>query len=200
MALTEAGSRIEIEDQSLSAARRASPRHRAPGADQLHGRTGQGRGCGAHRSRPLDRRTHQLDLVGGLDEALRRGEAFKNAGADMIFVYARNAKYIRKIGERLPPPLMQFAPADGFTEFPLKRARSAIASLVGQRVRRHDQSGAAVLCVPGAGQGRSVHGQGRRQCLHESCGSGLDKLVEIERRMDQGLTGSTVSRARRSMK
>ena len=38
----------------------------------------------------------------------------------MIFVYARDAEDIRKIGERLPPPLMQFAPADGFAEFPLK--------------------------------------------------------------------------------
>src|SRR3989442_6963216 len=55
----------------------------------------------------------------GLDEALRRGEAFKQAGADMLFVFTRDAEEMRTVGERLPPPLMTFAPADGFAEFPL---------------------------------------------------------------------------------
>jgi methylisocitrate lyase len=57
--------------------------------------------------------------VGGLDEAIRRGEAFQKAGADMVFVYTRNADELRIVGERLPPPLMTFAPPDGFAEFPL---------------------------------------------------------------------------------
>ena len=56
----------------------------------------------------------------GLDEALRRGEAFKKAGADMLFVYTRTAEEMRILGERLPPPLMMFAPPDGFAEFELK--------------------------------------------------------------------------------
>ena len=42
--------------------------------------------------------------VGGLDEAMRRGEAFKKAGADMLFVYTRNAEEMRIVGERLPLP------------------------------------------------------------------------------------------------
>ena len=116
-------------------------------------------------------RTNSIRLF-GLDDALRRGEAFKKAGADMIFVYARDAEDIRKIGERLPPPLMQFAPADGFAEFPLKerdirRARLSAGGLVGQRVCRHDQGGAAVVRMPRPRQGRPVHGQGRRRCVHE---------------------------------
>src|SRR5438874_6934329 len=57
----------------------------------------------------------------GLDEALRRGEAFKRAGADMLFVFTRDAEEMRIIGERLPPPLMTFAPADGFADFPLEQ-------------------------------------------------------------------------------
>jgi methylisocitrate lyase len=57
--------------------------------------------------------------VGGLDDALRRGEAFHKAGADMLFIYTRNADELRIVGERLPPPLMTFAPPDGFAEFPL---------------------------------------------------------------------------------
>ena len=69
--------------------------------------------------------------VGGLDEALRRSEAFHKAGADMIFCYTRNAEEMRKVGERLPPPLMMFAPADGFSAFGCRNAiapRSAIGS------------------------------------------------------------------------
>jgi 2-methylisocitrate lyase-like PEP mutase family enzyme len=57
--------------------------------------------------------------VGGLDDALRRGEAFHKAGADMLFVYTRGPEEMRIVGERLPPPLMTFAPPDGFAEFPL---------------------------------------------------------------------------------
>ena len=57
--------------------------------------------------------------VGGLDEAIRRGEAFQKAGADMVFVYTRSAEELRIVGERLPPPLMTFAPPDGFAEFAL---------------------------------------------------------------------------------
>src|SRR6266481_4090085 len=61
----------------------------------------------------------------GLDEALRRGEAFKQAGADMLFVFTRNAEEMRTVGERLPPPLMIFAPPDGFADFPLSQRELA---------------------------------------------------------------------------
>ena len=57
--------------------------------------------------------------VGGLDDALRRAEAFHKAGADMLFVYTRSPEELRIVGERLPPPLMTFAPPDGFAEFPI---------------------------------------------------------------------------------
>ena len=57
--------------------------------------------------------------VHDLDEALRRAEAFHKAGADMLFVHTRSAEELRIVGERLPPPLMMFAPADGFGQFPL---------------------------------------------------------------------------------
>jgi len=41
-----------------------------------------------------------------MDEALRRGEAMKQAGADILFVLARKPEDARHIAERLPPPLM----------------------------------------------------------------------------------------------
>jgi methylisocitrate lyase len=56
----------------------------------------------------------------GMDEALRRAEALKKAGADMLFIHARDPDEMRLIAERLPAPLMCFAPPDGFAEFPLK--------------------------------------------------------------------------------
>lgn len=42
----------------------------------------------------------------GLDEALRRGEAYRRAGADMLFVLPKNTEEARIIGERLGGPLM----------------------------------------------------------------------------------------------
>jgi len=65
-------------------------------------------------------RTNARRLL-GMDEALRRAEALKKAGADMLFIHARDADEMRTIGERLPAPLMCFAPPDGFAEFPLKQ-------------------------------------------------------------------------------
>src|SRR5262245_13016272 len=59
--------------------------------------------------------------VHDLDEARRRAEAFHAAGADMLFVHTRNAEDMRIVGERLPPPLMTFAPPDGFLDYPLSR-------------------------------------------------------------------------------
>lgn len=42
----------------------------------------------------------------GLDEALRRGEAYRRAGADMLFVLPKTPEEVRIIGERLGGPLM----------------------------------------------------------------------------------------------
>ena len=72
---------------------------------------------GPHRPRFRDHRPDKRKAVYDLDEALRRAEAFNKAGADMLFVHTRNAEEIRIVGERLPPPLMTFAPADGFSGF-----------------------------------------------------------------------------------
>jgi 2-methylisocitrate lyase-like PEP mutase family enzyme len=42
----------------------------------------------------------------GLDEALRRGEAYRKAGADMLFVLQKSPEEVRAIGERLGGPLL----------------------------------------------------------------------------------------------
>jgi 2-methylisocitrate lyase-like PEP mutase family enzyme len=50
-----------------------------------------------------------------LDEALRRGEAFARAGADILFVLTQDPEALRTIAERLPGPLMYMLPAGGIT-------------------------------------------------------------------------------------
>ena len=60
--------------------------------------------------------------VEGMDDALRRAEAMKKAGADMLFLWGRKPEEMRFIAERLPAPLMTFAPPDGFSTFPISKA------------------------------------------------------------------------------
>src|SRR5262249_61102465 len=59
-------------------------------------------------------RSNARRAPGGIEEAIRRGEAFAKAGADMVFCFTRNPDEVRMVGERVPPPLMTFAPVDGF--------------------------------------------------------------------------------------
>ena len=61
----------------------------------------------------------------GLDEALRRAEAYKRAGADMLYVSGRRADDLRALGERLPPPLMYMAGAGGLAAGQISRAELA---------------------------------------------------------------------------
>lgn len=58
----------------------------------------------------------------GLDDALRRGEAYKRAGADMLYVTGRKPEDVRFLGERLPGPLMYMAGAGGLSASELTRA------------------------------------------------------------------------------
>jgi 2-methylisocitrate lyase-like PEP mutase family enzyme len=127
--------------------------------------------------------------VGGLDEALRRSEAFHKAGADMIFCYTRNAEEMRKVGERLPPPLMMFAPPDGFSTFGLSQGDCAalgyrLAASSGtafaamyKAVRQSYLSLAQDKMDPFLGPGGADQ---QMKAAQDTCG--LDRLLEIERR------------------
>jgi 2-methylisocitrate lyase-like PEP mutase family enzyme len=61
----------------------------------------------------------------GLDEALRRAEAYKPAGADMLYIGGRRLDDVRAIGERLSPPLMYMAGAGGLAAGQITRAELA---------------------------------------------------------------------------
>ena len=58
----------------------------------------------------------------GIDDALRRAEAYKRAGADMLYVTGRKPEDVRLFGERLPPPLMFMAGAGGLAASEFSRA------------------------------------------------------------------------------
>jgi 2-methylisocitrate lyase-like PEP mutase family enzyme len=58
----------------------------------------------------------------GLDDALRRTEAYKKAGSDILYVSGRNPEHLRFLGERLPPPLMYMSGAGGMSASPLSAA------------------------------------------------------------------------------
>jgi len=126
--------------------------------------------------------------AGGLDEALRRAEAFHKAGADMLFCYTRNPDELRIMGERLPPPLMLFAPPDGFSTFALSER-----DLAGLGYRLAASSGTAFAAMHKAvRQSYECLAQGKldpflgaggaereMKAAQETCG--LDHLLQIER-------------------
>jgi 2-methylisocitrate lyase-like PEP mutase family enzyme len=124
-----------------------------------------------------------------LDEALRRAEAFHRAGADMLFIHTRNAEEMRIVGERLPAPLMTFAPPDGFSGFTMSRAEMAklgyrLAASSGtsfaamyKAVRQSMECLAQDKPDPFLGSGGAEKEMKR---AHQT--TGLDALLAIERR------------------
>jgi 2-methylisocitrate lyase-like PEP mutase family enzyme len=124
-----------------------------------------------------------------LEEALRRAEAFHKAGADMLFVHTRNAEELRIVGERLPPPLMTFAPPDGFSDFALSphdlarlgyrlaaSSGTAFAAMY-KAVRQSYQCLAQGRMDPFLGPGGAD-----REMKAAMTTSGLERLLGIERR------------------
>jgi 2-methylisocitrate lyase-like PEP mutase family enzyme len=131
--------------------------------------------------------------VHGLDDAVRRGEAFHRAGADMLFIYTRDAEEMRFVGERLPPPLMTFAPPDGFatsalSQSDLFRLGYRVAASSGtsfaalyKAVRQSMECLAQNRLDPFLGPGGAEVEMKRS---HQT--SRLDRLLEIERRTMKG--------------
>lgn len=125
----------------------------------------------------------------GLNEALRRGEMYHRAGADVLFIHSRKPDELRQIGERLPGPLMMFAPEDGFSTFEM--TESDLAAL-GFRLAASSGTAFAAMyrairqsyeCLargevdPFLGTGGAVKEMKRAQQT-----TGLGRLLEIEKR------------------
>jgi methylisocitrate lyase len=144
MALSEAAgyAALEVEDQYLP--RRV---HHHLGVERLIDTdlmVQKIRELAAARNNPdtlIIARTNAI-RAGGMDDALRRAEAFHKAGADMLFVHTRDPEQMRYLGERLPAPLMIFAPGDGFSTFALSRT-----DLAGLGYRLAASSGSAFAAM-----------------------------------------------------
>jgi methylisocitrate lyase len=126
--------------------------------------------------------------AGGLDEALRRSEAFHKTGADMLFCYTRDPEELRIVGKRLPAPLMMFAPPDGFSTFALSERD---LSVLGYRLAASSGTAFAAM-YKAVRQSYECLAQGRMdpflgpggadremKAAQETCG--LDHLLQIER-------------------
>jgi methylisocitrate lyase len=191
IAMTEAAgfAAIEIEDQLL-------PRHveHHVGIDNLvtpELAAARIREAVAARTDPdlvIVGRTNAI-RVGGMDDALRRAEAMKSAGADMLFVWGRKPEDMRFIAQRLPAPLMTFAPPDGFSTFPISRAEMA---KLGYRLAASSGTAFAAM-VKAVRQSYECLAQDRlddflgpggaeREMKAAHRVTGLDRLLEIERR------------------
>ena len=105
----------------------------------------------------------------------------------------RKPEEIRFIAERLPAPLMTFAPADGFATFPLSRAEmagmgyrlaassgTAFAAMV-KAVRQSYECLAQDRLDPFLGEGGAER---EMKAAHRS--TGLERMLEIERRTMKG--------------
>jgi methylisocitrate lyase len=131
--------------------------------------------------------------VDGMDDALRRAEAMKKAGADVLFVWGRKPEDMRHIAERLPAPLMTFAPPDGFSTFPISKAE-----LVTMGYRLMASSGTAFAAMVKAVRGSYEHlaadtmdpfmgpGGAEKWMKEAHKVTGLERLLEIERRTMKG--------------
>jgi methylisocitrate lyase len=131
--------------------------------------------------------------VDGLDDALRRAEAFHRAGADMLFCFTRDPEEMRILGERLPPPLMLFAPPDGFADFPL--SRRDLASLGFRLAASPGMAFAAMIkavrqsyqCLANDAPDPFLERGGvEREMKAAHRTTGLDALLEVERRTMKG--------------
>ena len=125
----------------------------------------------------------------GLDEALRANTNSMSAPACLKASPRRSAEEMRTVGERLPPPLMTFAPADGFAEFALSQRElaglgfriaassgTAFAAMV-KAVRQSYQCLAQGTIDPFIGKGNV-----EKEMKAAMATTGLDRLLEIERR------------------
>lgn len=131
--------------------------------------------------------------VSTLDEAIRRAEMYKKAGADMLFIHTRSPDEIRTVAERLPAPLMMFAPVDGFSGYPYTPADlaklgyrlaassgTAFAAMV-KAVRQSYECLANGTMDPFLGPGGAD-----REMKAAHATTGLPRLLEIERRTMKG--------------
>lgn len=122
-----------------------------------------------------------------LDDALRRAGAYREAGADMLYISPRNPEEARAIAQRLPPPYMFSVPGEDAHKFGMPLAE--LAGL-GYRVltvttpiyafhRAMQQTYRAIAAGAANPVMAGTTRKAEQAALHETLG--LDELLAIEK-------------------
>ena len=122
-----------------------------------------------------------------MDDALRRAEAYRSAGADAIYLGVRNADEIRYVGERLGAPLMFSLPGEsyrdiGLTMDELARLGYRIISVTTPQLAFHramQQTYRAIISGEANPAMGGVSRKAEQAALHETIG--FERLIQIER-------------------
>lgn len=131
----------------------------------------------------------------GIDEALRRAEAYRRAGADMLFVLTRNTAELRLVGERLGGPLMFMTGPAGISAGEMSLAELADVGvrlvvdpstplLAAYRAMR-DSYAAIAAGQPDPACPSDDAARALQRAIHDTIG--LDDMLAIERRTVEGL-------------
>ena len=123
-----------------------------------------------------------------MDDALRQAEAYRAAGADMLFIPARKPEQFRYLGERLPPPLMAMLTDGGLKAMGMSKTDFATLGislfvdpvtplLVLHKTLR--QCYEAIASGDPTAPFGSDSVKGEQRLLHETIG--LDAMLAIER-------------------
>ncbi len=132
-------------------------------------------------------RTNGIRGPGGVDDAIKRARAYREAGADMLYLSVRNAEDARRIARDLPPPFMFGLPGDGAQGAGLPLAElgalgyrilaSSISAWAFHRAMKQSYECLA-RGVPDPTMAGTTH-KAEQHALHETIG--MDKLLAVER-------------------
>jgi 2-methylisocitrate lyase-like PEP mutase family enzyme len=126
----------------------------------------------------------------GMDEALRRGEAYRRAGADMLFVLTRNTAEVRLVGARLGGPLLFMTGPAGLAATDMSLADLAACGvqlvvdpstpLLAAYQAMRESYAAIAAGRPGPACSDLREAQAGQHAVHHTIG--LDAMLAIERR------------------
>ena len=122
-----------------------------------------------------------------MDDALRRSEAYRKAGADMLYISPRNPEEARHIAQRLPAPFMFSVPGEDVHKFgmPLSELGGLgyrILSVTTPIYAFHRAMQQTYRAIADGGANPVMAGTSRKAeqaALHETIG--LDALLAIEK-------------------
>jgi methylisocitrate lyase len=124
----------------------------------------------------------------GMDDALRRAEAYAQAGADAIYISPRSAEEMRYIGERLPAPLMTSLHGESYREVgssleEIGKTGFRILTVTTTQLAFHRAMQQTFRAVIEGAPNPVMNGVSRKTeqaALHETLG--FDELIAIEKR------------------